>query len=417
MKNVKSGDGGLPAVPEGSHQKEIEVLNRRRLLQGAAALPCLGGGAMAEASVPLAAVSGSLGLALIGGYAPEAQGIQSLRYSIDEAQGGLGLLGPARLAAANAHSPSWLTLSPDGRRLYAVNEHENFEGRRSGSISSYAIEADAEAPLRHLSTVASGGAGPVHLSLHPGGRHAFVANYGSGHIAVLPLAGDGRLAAASQIEAAPGVAAGPAPHAHMALADPSGHFVLATDLGLNLLSCWRFDAASGRLLLAQRLQLAAGSGPRHLAFHPRLAGQLYLLNEQSSTLQWLSLDADSGRLQPRASLSSLPPGFAGRSYASDLLLSRDGRQLYALNRLHDSIAIFALEADGRPRWQAEVWAQGSYPRSFAFDAAQRRLFVCNQRSDHVAVFERDARDGGLRFGGQFIATPSPACIVLVPPPL
>lgn len=345
--------------------------------------------------------------AYIGAYAPEAEGIQ--RVLLD----GTGPVpGSLRLGIANPNSPSWLQLSADGRRLYAVNEQADIDGHGGGSVSSYAIEPGTEGGLRRLSCVASGGAGPVHLSLHPGGRFAFVANYGSGHVAVLPLGADGSLGAPSQVVPPAGLAGGAAPHAHMALAEPSGRFVLATDLGLNLLSCWRFDAASGRLADPQHLQLAPGSGPRHLAFHPRLAGQLYLLNEPSSTLQWLSLDADSGRLALRASLSSLPTGFVGRSYASDLLLSPDGRHLYALNRLHDSIAIFVLEADGRPRWQSEVWAQGSYPRSFALDAAQQRLYVCNQRSDHIAVFERDGMTGLLHFGGQFIATPNPACLVL-----
>lgn len=349
-------------------------------------------------------------LGFVGGYAPEAQGLYGLMQGC-----GQELL--SRLLITNAHSPSWLTQSPDGQRLYAVNEHEDFEGRPSGSVSSYAVDPKSGAPLQHLSTVASGGAGPVHMSLHPAGRHALVAHYGSGHVAVLPVLEDGRLGAPLQSQPPADSGPGETPHAHMALVAPGGRFVLVSDLGLNTLSCWRFDANCGKLSDPQHLQLPAGSGPRHLAFHAQRADQIYLLNEQNSTLQWLSMDGRSGALRLQATLSSLPPGFAGRSYASDLTLSRDGRHLYALNRLHDAIAIFALEADGRPRWQGEVWAQGSYPRSFTFDAEQRRLFVCNQRSDHLAVFERDAADGGLSFSGQFVGLPSPATVVLLPPAL
>lgn len=370
------------------------MLSRRSLLQGVAAAVPLGAG-------PLPAVAAAPPvLAFVGGYAPNAAGIQTL------AQQGARLRSLHQ--SANPHNPSWLVVAPSGRYLYAVNEHEDFQGRRSGSVSSYAI-ADGGA-LRLLSTVPSGGAGPVHLSLHPGGRHAFVAHYGSGHVALLPVLEDGALGAPAQVLPPP---AGRAPHAHMALPDASGRFLLATDLGLDLITVWRFDAQRGRLAEAHTQVLPAGSGPRHLAFHPRLPRQLYLLSEQASSLAWFDFDPASGRLAERARLSSLPAGFAGTSYASDLRFSRDGRHLYALNRLHDSIAIYAIGADGRPRWQGQEWTRGSYPRSCALDPAGEHLYVCNQRSDHITVF-RIGADGALSFSGDYLAAGSPAVIAFMP---
>ena len=132
----------------------------------------------------------------------------------------------------------------------------------------------------------------------------------------------------------------------------------------------------------------------------------------SSARRWPGwiFDPANGRLEPRGECSSLPAGHAGRSYASDLRLSPDGRHLYALNRLHDSIAIFAIEAEGRPRLLAHEWTRGSYPRSATFDPAGRFFYVCNQRSEQLTVFERQA-DGGLRFTGLYLAVPAPACLV------
>lgn len=359
--------------------------------------------------------------AYVGIFGPLSQGIHAFDHD-----GHSGLLQAAGVTP-HQHNPSWLTVSADARTLYAVNEHGDDEGP-GGSLSAYRIDA-ASGALSLLGTLPSGGTGPVHMSLHPQGRHVFVAHYGSGDVAVLGLADDGRpgellctaRAADSGATLGPTRAAqGPAgshansghdaPHAHMAQCDPSGRFVLATDLGLDCIVAWRFDAASGRLSAPRRWQASPGAGPRHLAFHPQDAGHCYVLSEESSTLSWLAFDADSGALTTRSELSSLPPGYQGTSYASDLRISADGRHLYALNRLHDSIAIFALAADGEPSWQGEVWTRGSYPRSCTLDPSGRWLYVCNQRSDQITGFAVGA-DGGLQFGGQYLGVGNPTALV------
>ncbi|MDM4767941.1 lactonase family protein [Pelomonas sp. SE-A7] len=364
-----------------------DMLSRRHLLQASALVLPLGE----------AGATSAVRRAYLGGYAPESKGLLSLEQKAD----GAWSAGPVQ---PNRHSPSWLQLSGDGQRLYAVNEHADFEGRASGSIGSYSMDS-ASGALTPLAQVASGGAGPVHLSLHQG--HAIVSHYGSGELALLAVQPDGSLGAPVQRVPAPD---GAKPHAHMARPDPSGRWVLATDLGQDRLSAWRWQ--DGRLAPGRSLALRAGSGPRHFAFHPRLPEQLYLLNEKSNTLLWLAFDAGSGKLRVQAELSALPAGHVGLSYASDLVVSPDGRHLYSLNRLHDAISIFALASDGRPQWQGEAWVRGSYPRSCTLDAQGRWLFVCNQRSQQVSLFERQAEDGGLRFAGQ-VAAPSPAHLVLV----
>jgi len=267
------------------------------------------------------------------------------------------------------------------------------------------------------------------MSLHPGGRHAFVAHYGSAEVTAMSLAVDGRVGEVlcTRQAAETGAALGPArasqgpagsyansghdaPHAHMAQCDPSGRFVLVTDLGLDCIVAWRFDAASGGLSAPLRWQASPGAGPRHLVFHPKDAGHCYVLNEESSTLSWLAFDAGTGALTTRSELSSLPSGYQGTSYASDLRISADGRHLYALNRLHDSIAIFTIDAGGAPRWRGEVWAQGSYPRSCTIDPSGRWLHVCNQRSDQVTSFGI-AADGNLQFSGQYVGVGNPTALV------
>ena len=372
---------------------------------------------LALATLPMTAVASPQALTVyVGGYAPKCRGIH--RFHLDPASGALT---PQDLTP-NENSPSWLALDANRRRLYSANEGD-------ASVSAYALAADGA--LQPLGRAASGGAGPVHLSLHPAGRHLFVANYGGATVAVLPLLDDGRPGAALDVRPtafAPELRPGPqraarapegsfaisghdAPHAHMAASDPGGRFLIACDLGLDLVIVWRFDAASGRLSAPQATPVSPGAGPRHFVFHPQRPELVYVLNEEASTLSWLRLDAAAGRLVPLGEVSALPAGFKGTSFASGLLISPDGQQLYSLNRLHDSIAIFDLRADGAPRLRGLEWARGSYPRSAALDASGRWLLVCNQNSDHVAVFERSSADGGLRFAEQYGAVGSPAAVV------
>jgi len=365
------------------------------------------------AGVSLAhAGGGSRLLAFVGTYAPKGKGIY--RFGVQPS----GELADEGLAA-EAPSPSWLTFDPARRVLYACNEINDFNGTASGSVSAYAVDADGK--LRLLNTVSSGGAAPVHLGLHPSGRFAFVANHGGGTVAVLPLAPNGSLMAASDVQNdanACGAAAcvhGPdGPHAHMVLSDPAGRFVIANDLGLDRTIVWTFDAEHGRLVNPRSVPSSAGAGPRHFAFHPN-GRWLYSLNEEASTLAFMHYEPATGSLALQDEVSTLPAGFAGTNFSSEVIVAPDGRHLYALNRLHDSIAVFALEpGSGRPRLVGEEWTRGSYPRSCSLDPSGRCLYVCNQRSDHVAVF-RVAPGGRLQFTGQYVGVGSAAVITFVAP--
>ncbi|RQP23363.1 lactonase family protein [Piscinibacter terrae] len=395
-------------------------LSRRALLKVAG----IGAGGAAAISLGLARAGGGSTIAFIGTYGPHGQGIYRCR--LDAAS---GRLGQAELAA-KASNPSWLTLDRTRRVLYACNETSDFNGTKTGSVSAYAVQAGGN--LQLLNTVSSGGGGPVHLSLHPSGHFAFVANYDGGNVAVFPLAPDGSLLAASDVQddvhackpadctvgpekaenGPPGsfaISGHDAPHAHMVQSDPSGRFVIANDLGLDRTIVWSFDATRGLLSRPRTTPSSAGAGPRHFAFHP--GGRwLYSLNEESSTLCVMSYDPAIGSLSVEQEVSALPSRFAGTSFASEVIVSPTGRHLYCLNRLHDSISIFAIDGQsGQVRFVDEEWTRGSYPRSCSFDPSGQFLYVCNQRSDHVSAF-RAGGDGRLNFTGHYAAVGTPAAI-------
>jgi 6-phosphogluconolactonase (cycloisomerase 2 family) len=326
-------------------------------------------------------------------------------------------------------SPSCLALNAAGTRLYSANETDRVGDDRQGSVSAFAINRK-DGTLQLLNTVRSGGAGPTYVSVHPGGRQLLVANYFGGSVAVLPIQADGRLGDPTDVRVDAGKI-GPArathappgsfawsghdrTHAHMIQADPSGRFVLHADLGLDQIFVWNFDEKRGSLSPNDppSVALPPGDGPRHFHFHPN-GRWLYSIQEEGSTLALFDYDGASGRLSPRQTISTLPPGFAGSNFCSEILVSADGRTVYAGNRLHDSIGIFSVGADGALSFVGEEWTRGNYPRSFALDPTGRFLYCCNQRGDTVAVFRVDRRSGGLMFTGHYAPVGNPSMIVFL----
>ncbi len=203
-------------------------------------------------------------------------------------------------------------------------------------------------------------------------------------------------------------------HAHMIHADPSGRFVLSSDLGMDRILVWKFDAEAGKLTPNDPPSVAVppGDGPRHFVFHPN-GRWLYSLQEEGSTLTLFDYDAEKGRLAARQKISSLPKGFAGTNFTSEVRVSGDGRFVYAANRLHDSIGVFAVGADGKLTFASETWTRGDYPRSFTIDPAGNFLYSCNQRADAIATFRVDRKTGALAFTGRYTAVGTPSIVVFL----
>ncbi|MDG3002194.1 lactonase family protein [Paludisphaera mucosa] len=346
-------------------------------------------------------------------------------FRADRGTGALTAVGVHELGA----SPSCLALNAAGDRLYSANETDRQGDDKQGTVGAFAVDR-ADGSLRPLNSVRSGGAGPTYVSLHPSGRFLLVANYFGGSVAVLPILADGRLGDAVDVKTDAG-AIGPrrAPHAapgsfafsghdrthaHMIQADPAGRFVLHVDLGLDRIFVWKFDDKTGALTPNEphAVALPPGDGPRHFHFHPN-GRWFYSIQEEGSTLVLFDYDAATGRLTERQTISTLPPGFAGSNFTSEVLVSADGRFVYAGNRLHDSIGIFAVGPDGSLSYVGEEWTHGDYPRSFSFDPTGRFLYCCNQRGDNIAVFRANSETGGLAFTGHYVPVGNPSHVVFL----
>jgi 6-phosphogluconolactonase (cycloisomerase 2 family) len=326
-------------------------------------------------------------------------------------------------------SPSCLAVHSSNRYLYSSNETDRVGSQKHGTVSALAIDP-ASGDLTLLNTVSSGGAGPTYVSLHPSEKYLLVANYFGGSVAVLPIQEDGKLQNATHIvadqgEIGPTVSANAPPgsfafsghdrtHAHMIQSDPLGRYVLHVDLGLDKIFVSKFDAQMGKLIPNDPsfAALPDGDGPRHFHFHPN-GRWLYSVQEEGSTIVLFDYDSNSGRLAARQTISTLPKNYAGSNFCSEILVSPDGKFVYAGNRLLDAIAIFSVGDDGQLTAKGQEWTRGNYPRSFSFDPTGRFLYCCNQRADNVTTFLVDKVSGKLEFTGQFTGVGNPSHLVFV----
>ena len=159
------------------------------------------------------------------------------------------------------------------------------------------------------------------------------------------------------------------------------------------------------------VEVAPGSGPRHLAPHPS-GWFAYGLNELSSTVTVYALDPEAGTLSVQQTASTLPEGFEGENYTAEIYVHPTGRFVYASNRGHDSIAVFAIDLEsGTIESRGQVSTRGEWPRNFAFDPSGQFLLAANQNSDNIAVFRIDQESGALEPTGTDLAIDAPVCLL------
>jgi len=384
-----------------------------RLLRWALAFVSVAG--CAPVRPPPATPSGATRLAFyVGTYTGRgSRGIY--RVELDMASGAW----TEPVLAAETENPSFLALHPNGRVLYAVNEFGTFGGAATGAVSAFAIDRTSGS-LTLLGQQASGGPDPCHLTVDGTGSNVLVANYTGGSVGVLPIDAEGRLQPASAVMrhegTGPDRARQEGPHAHGIFLDAAERFALAADLGVDRIFVYRFDAAGGRLEPNDPVAVALepGSGPRHLAWHPS-GKYLYAINELRSTITAFSYDPGRGAAASFQTVTTLPDGFTGKNKAAEIVVSPDGRFLYASNRGDDSIALFAIDAaSGALAPAGHVASGGRTPRHFAIDPSGRWLLVANQDSDSIVVFRLDAATGRPEQPGRPLALSNPVCILFAP---
>ena len=323
--------------------------------------------------------------------------------------------------AAEALSPSFLAVHPKGKWLYAVNEIDNFSGKKAGGVSGFEIDAKS-GKLTPINQQSTAGGAPCHVSLDESGRVVLVANYGGGSVASYRVDKKGVLSSDVTFIQHQGSSVNrarqEAPHGHCIVTDPGNKFALACDLGLDKVLIYKLDTKKGALTPNDPPfgRVTPGSGPRHMAFHP--SGRFaWVINEMVCTVTSFSFDPKRGELKELQSISTLPADtkMIGAYSTAEIVTHPSGKFVYGSNRGHDTLAVYAVdEKQGTLTLVEHVSTQGKTPRSFGIDPSGRWLLAANQSSDTVVVFAIDAATGKLKTTGQSIEVGSPVSVVFAP---
>lgn len=310
--------------------------------------------------------------------------------------------------AAKMSSPSYLTVSPNHKVVYAVDESSN------ANVSVFSIQEGGKLSL--LNAQSYEGGGPCHVSTTKDGKLVFAASYGGGTLAAFPTAADGSLLPKSawfkNTGSGPDKGRQEGPHMHSAYSDSQSKFVYACDLGTDDILVFKLDKATGSLTSAEprATKAPAGGGPRHLAFHP--SGKFaFVNNEMPSTVTAYSVDPKSGGLAPLNTVSTLPPGTSPKGTSTaEIAVHPSGKWLYVSNRGHDSIATYHIENDGHLALLEISPAGVQIPRGFGIEPSGKWMIVAGQNSNDLVVQKIDPKTGLLNLQSQKVKVSSPVCI-------
>ena len=322
-----------------------------------------------------------------------------------------GKLGPVELAG-EAKSPSFVALAPNGKSLYAAIEDGG------GSVGAFAVGAGEK--LTALNVQPAGGAGTCHVWVDATSRNVLAANYAGGSIAVFQTKPDGSLGertAFVQFEGSgPNLPRQSKPYGHSIYVDAANRFVYSCDLGTDNVWSFKLDAEKGTLTptTPPSGKVPPGAGPRHLALHPN--GKFaYANNEMGLSVTAFARDPGTGALTALHTLPTLPDGAERKGVSTaEIFTHPSGKWLYVSNRGHDTIAVYAIGADGKLAWIENAPALVKVPRGFGIDPSGRWLITAGQNDDRIAVLKIDQTTGKLTATDQTAEVGSPVCVLFAP---
>ena len=318
---------------------------------------------------------------------------------------------------AESPNPSWLTIHPSRRYLYAVNERIDAGGKvPDGQVSAFSIDHKT-GKLTSINSVSSKGGQPCHINTDKTGKMAMVANWYTGSAAGFPIGRRGELGESTAFSQQGGQRSGPPSpgplqiHCHSVVVTPDNRFLLSTDTGLNKVYVYNLDVARATFTPHDPpfLGLQKPTNPRHLALHPN-GKWAYVSNEISpGGCTMLRFDAATGNLEEGPYVSSVPADYKGRGTSAECVVHPSGKFVYVSNRGHNSIAGFRVGPDGTLTLIEAFLPGGETPRSFAIDPTGKFLIAMMQRSGLIIPLHIDSETGKLSPVGEPLKLASPVC--------
>ncbi len=343
---------------------------------------------------------------IVGTYdSPKSEGVYV--YKFNSADGSA-----TAISHVKTPNPSFVTVSPNEKFVYAVHETAPQDGK-GGDIAAFAFNKET-GTLTFINRQLSGGDHPCHVETDKTCKWLFASNYSSGSLSVLPINADGSLGKANTIQhsgSGKNMQRQKGPHTHGAIISDDNNYLFVTDLGIDKVMIYSFDAVTGKLTPAVQpfVQSVPGSGPRLFTFHPSNKFA-YVIEELTGTVSMYKYK--KGKLEVKQRISTMRQHdtlFAG---SADIHVSSDGKFLYASNRGDvNSIAIYSVNIKkGTLTLIGHQSTLGKSPRNFSLDPSGKFLLCENQNSDEIVIFNRDVNTGLLSDSGKRISVGKPVCI-------
>jgi 6-phosphogluconolactonase len=307
----------------------------------------------------------------------------------------------------NIINPSYLTVSSDNKFVYSVSEND-----KKSSISAFGYNSKS-GKLDFINHQNPNGLNPCYIINDD--KNVISANYSSGNISVLGKNNDGSIGEVKQLVQHTGKSINAnrqeAPHAHMVYFSPDKRYVLANDLGTDIVYVYQYNPNSQTEVLKLKSSVSSkpGSGPRHLIFS-KDGKYVYVLQELDGTIT--SFSYADGVLVKVSETSIVSADFKGDIGAADIHISPDGKFLYATNRgTANDISAFKILKNGKLDFVQRTSTLGKGPRNFAIDPTGNFLLVGHQYTNDIVIFKRDLKTGMLTDTGKKIELCSPVCLV------
>ncbi|SCZ81806.1 lactonase family protein [Acidaminobacter hydrogenoformans] len=303
-------------------------------------------------------------------------------------------------------NPSYLCFDQNEDYLYCVHGDMT-------SVSAFKISNES-GELSLINTIDTVGKNPVFLTVDKSNQFLYVACLQGGAVYTLRRRDDGGLSEPIHTAKLPGRFEGGVSHAHQCLWDQEMAylFVPAQGRGIGYSEINVFEAQpDGALEHRYSHRTRELDEARHVAVHPNNR-YVYGINEKDNSVVYYSFDSATGRLEPRQILSTLPEWYVGEGQASAVLIHSSGKYLITTNRIHDSLTVFAVDANtGYLKCLSNTSCMGKTPRFATFNPEGNQLIVANEDSDTLQFFQINSNSGELTFTGQTVRTESPVCVI------
>lgn len=328
-------------------------------------------------------------------------------YQLDTANGNLTKVASAK----DVVNPSYLTLSPNGKYLFACTDTKT---PKAGSVSSFEFNAEKKT-LTFLNKQSSGGENPVYLSVHKSGKWLVNGNYTEGSVSVHPILENGKIDSIAQnfqyTDGSINKERQTKSHVHSTVFSPQNDYLFMPDLGADKIRCYRFDATQKQPLIETKVPFTKTdleAGPRHLTFHPNQKFG-YCIEEMAGSISIYQYE--TGTLKQIQRINTHPDTLKSGFESSDIHISPDGKFLYATNRgKENNIAIFSIGKNGLLKNIAYQSTLGDHPRVFAIDESGDFLIATNVNSGNVVVFKRNIKTGLLKKVGNEVKMENVSCV-------